>query len=129
MKINLIGKKLVDIDLDIKFEDKKVEALFANYDLLRRKIGKEMTMSVKKHIIRLEAAPNFSEFLLLRLGKPHSLSGRLLGCYAVSATANYRLILAPVADNLSSEALRNCTAVIVKGVDEYHDGKNEWIVP
>jgi len=96
---------------------------------MKKKIGKDMTKSVKKHRDNLAAAKNFSIFLSLRLGKPHSLTGNLFGFYAVSITSHVRLIIKPISDDLSPESMKKCDSVMVKGVDEYHDKKNEWLIP
>lgn len=114
--------------LEIQY-DKKVEKYFTDYAIMLKKIGKNMTRSVKKHIDNLKAANNFSIFLALGLGKPHSLTGKLLGCYALSVSANYRLIIQPKSEDLSPESLKKCDTIVVKGVEEYHAKKNEWIIP
>lgn len=98
-------------------------------NLLKKKIGKEKTIVAKKRKNQIEAAPNFKSYLSFRLGNPHSLTGDLDGLYAVDINAHTRLIIEPVSDNLSAEALAKCDTVILKGIVEYHGGKNEWLIP
>ena len=96
---------------------------------LKKKIGAELARAAKLRINQMKASETFWEYLAMRLGKPHVLSGDLSNCYAVSVSANFRLIIAPQVDNFSPEILKCCKKVVVKGVVEYHGGKNEWIVP
>lgn len=49
--------------------------------------------------------------------------------YGVSISANRRLIIQPVSEKLSPEALKNFDTIIIKGVEDYHGSKNEWIIP
>lgn len=110
--------------------EKKVEKYFKDdFELMKSKIGIEKTKSVKKIINRLKASNSFYVFVQLRLGNPHPLSGSKKEYYAVNVTANYRLIVRPVTESFSIEDLKKCDTVVVKGVEEYHGGKDEWIIP
>lgn len=52
------------------------------------------------------------------------------GCYGVHVTANWRLVIRPIVDELSPETLKNCDTVQIKGVVDYHGkGANNWIIP
>lgn len=120
----------------INYENNSVEKLFTDLcdvtnskNLLLKKIGKDKTMAAKKRKNQIEAAPNFKSYLDLRLGKPHALHGDLEGLYAIEITADTRMIIRPVADDLSAEALSKCDTVIIKGILNYHGGKNEWLIP
>ena len=68
------------------------------------------------------------ESTFIGLGNPHPLSGNLDRCYSISVTANFRLVVEPESDSLDMESLKVCENIIIKGVLEYHDGKNEWII-
>lgn len=118
----------MSFQLQITYE-KNIEKYFLDYEFLRAKIGKDKTKSVKNRINHLVASDNFFIFLSLKLGNPHRLSGKMDNYYAVNITANFRLILQPISKDFSPEALKECTCVIVKGVDDYHDGKDNWIIP
>lgn len=96
---------------------------------MQKKVGLELTKSIKKHMNHLEASNTFSIFLSLGLGKPHSLENPLSGCYGVSVSGNIRLIIKPQCENLSAESLRVCDTIVVMGVEDYHGKKNEWIIP
>ena len=79
---------------------------------------------------QLQAAENFNQYLTkIALGKPHHLEGNLYKCFGISITANYRLIVEPIETELDIESLRNCKILNIKGVLDYHGGKNEWIIP
>ncbi|AXU54319.1 TPA: type II toxin-antitoxin system YoeB family toxin [Clostridioides difficile] len=109
--------------------DEKVEKYFSNFDLMRKKIGNDMTKTIKKRINQLMAADTFGIYLSTGLGKPHSLENDLKGFYGVSISKNYRLIIKPNTDDLSSEYLKVCKLVKIKGVEDYHGTKHEWIIP
>ena len=60
--------------------------------------------------------------------------GKTLGATAVlfcliSIIANYRIVVEPLDTELDIESLKNCKILNVKGVLDYHGGKNEWIIP
>jgi len=78
----------------------------------------------------LKAAKSFAIYLSTGLGKPHSLTGDKKNLYEVHITANWRLIILPVINNLSAESIKACDTII-KGVMDYH-GKgtnNNWLIP
>ncbi len=121
----------------INYENNSVEKLFTDLcdvtnskNLLLKKIGKDKTMAAKKRKNQIEAAPNFKSYLNLHAGNPHALHGDLAGFYAIEINAHTRMIIKPVAEDLSAEALSKCDKVIIEGIIEYHDGgKNEWLIP
>lgn len=115
--------------ITISYESQKVQRLFSDYNAMWKKIGDEKTKRIKKHMDRLKASPTFMSFVKLGLGQPHSLTGDLSGCYAITVTGNTRLIVEPVCEILSPTALAACTEIMVKGVGDYHGEKNEWIIP
>ncbi|MHB1314851.1 MAG: hypothetical protein ACYCX2_05110 [Christensenellales bacterium] len=115
--------------MQINYESHNIEKWFSDFNNMSKKIGLELTRSIKKHHDRIKAAPNFQEFLNLGLGKPHSLTGELRGYYGVSVSANVRLIVKPLFTNNSLEELKECNVITVKGVSDYHGGKENWIIP
>ena len=115
--------------ITISYESKKLQRLFADYGLILKKIGEDKTKAIKKHMDRLKASPNFMSFIKLGLGHPHTLTGDLSGCYAIAVSGNVRLIVKPVCDALTPTELSVCTDIVVKGVVDYHGGKNEWLIP
>ena len=113
----------------ISFENGRTEELFEDYKAMHKKIGAEKTRAVKKHMDRLRASGSFQTFLKLGLGKPHLLKENLAGCYAISISGNMRLIVKPVCEDCSPEALKSCDTIIVKGIGDYHGEKIEWLIP
>ncbi len=114
--------------MQIQYTD-KIEKYFEDFSYLQKKIGKEKTKTIKKHIDNLKASNNFGIFLSLGLGKPHPLSGNHQGEYGIRVTANERLIVEPVCENLSIEMLKICDTIIIKGVEDYHGSKENWLIP
>ena len=74
-------------------------------------------------------AENFNMYLTkIGLGKPHPLLGDLDKCYAIHITKNYRMVVEPLETELDMESLKKCKILNIKGVLDYHGGKNEWII-
>lgn len=115
--------------MQIEFDNEVVRLIFNDFTLMQRKVGKDMTKSIKKRVDSLKAANNFAIFLQTGLGKPHSLEGNQKGLYGVNVSANNRLIIMPIADDLSAESLKKCELIVIKGVEDYHGSKNEWLIP
>lgn len=116
--------------MQIEFHDEKVQKIMCDAKLLKRKINLEIARTVKRRINQLEATDNFNEYLTkVAFGKPHSLEGSLKGCFAISVTHNFRLIVEPLETKLDMESLKECKKINIKGVLEYHVGKYEWIIP
>ena len=115
--------------MEFEFDPEKIQKYFNNYQEMQKKIGPPLTKYVKKRVDQLRAASSFQEYLDIGLGKPHSLSGNFQGCYAVSLTANYRLIIVPDSIDLKPESLSSCKRVIVKGVTDYHGAKDTYLIP
>ena len=95
---------------------------------MQRKIGKDITKIVKKRINALTASKNMDVYFSTGLGKPHMLSGNMKGYISISLTANYRLIIQPISDDENIVELKVCRIVEVKGVDDYHGGKSNWLI-
>lgn len=116
--------------MHILYESKKVETLFEE-DFLGMK--KRLNFQMVKKIVQIEnwlrASDTFYMYLSTKLGKPHSLKGNLEGCYGITITGNYRLVVCPVPNVRTPEALKICDTVLVKGAVDYHGEKDNWIIP
>lgn len=116
--------------MQVIFSNRDVQKIVKDSQKLQKKVGLEIGRSLKKRLNQLESANNFNEYLTQSaLGKPHPLSGNSDDCYGIVITKNYRLIVKPISDKLDMESLKECKIIDMKGVLEYHDGKNEWIIP
>lgn len=116
--------------MQLIYQDEKVQKILCDSKLLQRKVGLEIGKKIKQRMNQLEATENFNMYLTsVGFGKPHPLVGDLDKCYGISITANYRMVVEPVETNLDLESLKKCKVLNIKGVLEYHGGKNEWIIP
>lgn len=116
--------------LQFEFQDEKVQRILCDTKLLQRKVGLEIGKKIKQRMNQLEAANDFNQYLTkLRFGNPHLLEGNLDKCFGISITANYRIIVEPLETKLDIESLKKCEKLRIKGVLDYHGGKNEWIIP
>ena len=114
--------------MQIFYANDNVEKYFTDYGLMQRKIGNDITKIVKKRINALTASKNMDVYFSTGLGKPHMLSGNMKGYISISLTANYRLIIQPISDDENIVELKVCRIVEVKGVDDYHGGKSNWLI-
>lgn len=116
--------------MQFTYSDDKVQKVMCNSKMLQRKVGLEIGKKVKKRMNQLEAANDFEEYLnKLRFGNPHLLQGNLEKCYGISVTGNYRIVVEPIVENINIESLKKCKVLNIRGVLDYHGGKNEWIIP
>lgn len=113
------------------YEDKNIQNAIDKdeYKWVIKSIGLQMTQVFKKRILQIKASNNFAIYLKTGLGKPHPLDGDLAGCYGISITANYRLVVRPITDAYDIESLSQCKTILVEGVVDYHGGKYNWILP
>lgn len=122
--------------MEIEYADETIKELFLDLlnvsgskNLLQKRIGLPITRQAKMKLNHLMSADNFHKYLQYGIGKPHSLTGNFEGYYGVSLSANFRLIIQPVPDDRSPQALKLCDTVKIIGIVDYHGEKNEWLIP
>ena len=116
--------------MQLEYQDEKVRKILCDHKTLQRKVGLEIAKKIKQRMNQLKAADNFNQYLTkIALGKPHHLEGNLDKYFGISITANYRIIVEPLDTKLDLESLKECKILNIKGVLDYHGGKNEWIIP
>ena len=100
-------------------------------NLMKKKIGAELTKAVKKRYNQMIAFSSFSALQQSGIGKMESLKEDKKGSYSLRVSANYRLIVRPKSKDLSAESLKRCDTLTIEGVIDYH-GKGKkfsWIIP
>lgn len=122
----------------VEYEDDGVKELFYDLNdvrnsknLIKKKIGAELTKSVKNRYNQIVAFSSFSALQHSGIGKMESLESDRKGSYSLRLSANYRLIVKPKDKDLSAESLKSCDTLIIEGVVDYH-GKGKkfsWIIP
>ena len=116
--------------MQLVYLDEKVQKILCDVKVLQRKVGLEFGRKIKLRMDQLKSTDNFNMYLTsVRLGNPHPLIGDLDKCYGISITGNYRIVVEPLETSLDMESLKNCKVLNIKGVLDYHGGKNEWIIP
>ncbi len=116
--------------MQLEYQDEKIKKILCDTKILQKKVGIERGRKIIQRLNQLEAADNFNQYLTkIALGKPHPLQGNLERCYGISITANCRIVVEPLKTELDMESLKNCKVLNIKGVLDYHGGKNEWIIP
>lgn len=111
--------------MNIDYVNVRVKKIFTDYNLMQKRLPFNWVRTIKKHIIRLEAADNFGDFLKLGLGKPEHLSGYSDIRYSLHIAANTRLII--ILDT-SSDLIHACNKIIIIGVCDYHGNKENWFI-
>jgi len=117
------------LSVEIAYDNKKVKALFSDFNEMKKKTDAVFTKLVKKRHDQLLAFETFADCLNARLGNPHPLEGDKKGCYGINITANKRLVVCPISDDLSLESLIKCKKIIIKGVEDYHGSKTTSYIP
>ena len=110
--------------IEVSFVNKRVERIFSEHNKIISKLGVHISRQAMKRINQLRASDDFQSYLKMGIGNPHPLHGTLEGCYGISITGNYRLIIEP--ENCPHVT---CRKTIVKGVCDYHGDKIDWIIP
>ncbi len=100
-------------------------------NLMNKRIGAELTRAVKKRYNQMISFSSFAALQQSGIGKMESLEGDKKGSYSLRLTANYRIIVKPVSDDLSAESLKICDTLMIEGVIDYHGkgSKHSWIIP
>src|SRR5690554_5894850 len=115
--------------VEIKYVNQKVERCFCNPKITKKIVGEKLARMIKKRFDQLKAASNFDIYLSTRLGKPHSLVGNFEGCYGITISSNYRLVVRPEIKGTDSVSLKECDTIIIEGVVDYHGQKTKWLIP
>ena len=79
-----------------------------------------MARNIVRRIGEIENSESFSKYLEYGHGKPHLIDNILSNHYAVSISANHRLVFVSLNQN----------TVELKGVIDYHgNNKINWLIP
>lgn len=99
--------------------------------LMERKIGLNLTHAVKRRYNQLLSFTDFSKLMLSGIGDIESLKGDMKGLYSMTISGNYRLVIEPVARDLSAESLKICDTVKIREVVDYHGkgSKKNRLIP
>ena len=114
--------------MKVTYDNNKAKYMESDLALIK-KLGPEKAKTVRRIIDTLQASVNVQVFLKTAPGRPHALSGNHKGEYAVTVTANYRLIFEVVQESDNLKNLTKVEIVRVKGVVDYHGENEEWLMP
>ena len=116
--------------MKITFANNKVEKTMTDATLLVRKIGPQLAKATIKRKNQLESLSNIVDLFASGLDNPHWLEGNeFYGCIGWSITGNVRLILdTGMKPNESKLDYSLSEKIKIKGVVDYHGGKNEWLI-
>lgn len=117
--------------MDIEYANNHIEKVITDAKQLVKRVGPLMAKTIIKRWNQLKAFSNVGELMRSGIDNPHPLIMNLYGCIGWSITGNYRFILDVGLGK--NEKYIECEVnlkekIIIKGVADYHGGKNEWII-
>ena len=86
-----------------EIENQKLEKILNDSKKLIKEVGIDMAKMIKRRLNEMKASPNFKAYLDYNIGNPHLLTGNFSGCYGISLSKNYRLIVEPKVNNNTVE--------------------------
>lgn len=116
--------------MKLEYSNNKVEKAFTDWAYLLKTVGKELTKAIKKRKDQLESFQNIFEFMSSGIDNPHLLNGNLHGCIGWSVTGNLRIIFDLKLEKNEAYGLEIARRekICIKGVADYHGGKDEWLI-
>lgn len=116
--------------MELEYSNAKVEKAFTDWNYLNKTIGMQLTKAIKKRKDQLESFQNILEFMGSGIDNPHLLKENLHGLIAWSVTGNLRIIfdLKLKKNETYSVEIARREKICIKGVADYHGGKDEWII-
>lgn len=117
--------------MHIDYINNKVKDICNIIHLATKKLGHDNARKLFTRLQQIEASESIEYMIKYRIGRCHPLHNDLRGRYALDLEHPYRLIIEPVVDDeyLPNEQKIKSDRVIIIGVVNYHDGKNEWLFP
>jgi proteic killer suppression protein len=118
VKVYLIG-----FFVEIDFKDKKLKDLCDPQGSAQRRLGADMARKLKTRIADLRAALSVNELLA---GRPHPLTGKRTGQFALDLVQPQRLVFEPDHDPVPQTEdggidWSQVTRVIIVWIGDYHD--------
>lgn len=116
--------------MDIEYANNKIERVMTDAKLLVKKVGAPNAKTIIKRLNQLSAFSNIAELMRSGIDNPHPLNNNLYGNIGWSITGNLRFVLdIGLAKNEKySEVAYLKEKITIKGVTDYHGGKDEWII-
>jgi len=106
--------------------DKKYKKICEQAKEALRKLGPDNARRLRQRIDDLKAAENLKEYLALRIGRPHLLTGDMADCYGIDLKHPCRLVIAVGNDpipRLPDGGIDTTAVTVVRVVfiGDYHD--------
>ena len=116
--------------MELEYSNNKVKKAFTDGAYLLKTVGLPRAKAIKLRKDQLEAFQNIRELMMSGIDNPHLLSGNLHGCIGWSVTGNLRIILDLKLEKNEAYGLEIARRekICIKGVTDYHGGKDEWII-
>lgn len=116
--------------MEIDYINTKVKKALTDAEQLVKKVGHDTARAILKRKSQLEAFSNIGELMRSGIDNPHLLENNLYGCIGWSVTGNLRFILdiGLKKDEKYSQEMYRKEEITIKGVMDYHGGKDKWII-
>lgn len=112
--------------MQIEYESNKLKRLVEDKVALQKKVGFELAKNFLRRLDQLKAFQSIGELVKSGIDNPHELKGNRMGYIGWSIDRNKRVIIRPEnAYDLQKDPYA-CKKVIIKGVVDYHGGKENW---
>ncbi len=111
--------------MHIRYANPGIERCFSDQKSMRKALPEAWVQTIRKHLTRFRAADCFGDMLDLGLGRPEILKGYKTPHGSLRISGNVRLIYQLEAD---FSEVRACLVVVIKGVCDYHGGKENWYI-
>ena len=116
--------------MELEYNNDRIKKTLTDASVLIKRVGLPNAKQIKKRLDHLDAFKNIYELMGSRIDNPHLLKENLYGCIAWSITGNLRLILDLKFEKNQKYDLEIAKRekISIKGVVDYHGGKDEWII-
>lgn len=112
--------------MQIEYESNKLKRLVEDKVTLQKKVGFELAKIFLRRLDQLKAFQSIGELMKSGIDNPHELKGNRMGYIGWSIDGNKRVIMRPENVYDLQKDPYACKKVIIKGVVDYHGGKENW---
>lgn len=104
--------------MNIKYSDSRMERILTSRRLIGKKYG-HIQPSLENRLSELRAARYLADITCEPPPRRHKLTGDYDGCWSVSVSKNWRIVLQPIGD-FDLNDLTTITAMKIISIEDYH---------
>lgn len=111
--------------MHVTYSTPRVEKIFEDKKEFAKRIQASWRKTLVRCMLELNSAETYGDYRKTAKGKPHPLKGYPVPTVGIHITANVRLVIELDA---SPATVDECTAIIIKGVADYHGSHETWYI-